>query len=250
MTGSRNARPIIILRGCIMPFDGFTQHALDYFIAIRFDNSKSNFELNRRNYLEHVKAPLCELHAELAPVMLAIDPAICVRRGRCVSGAFNDARFSRADPVKEYMYLHFCAEKNDLSDDVPGFFMDASHDGYRCGLQIYHHTAGGMKTLRDAALTDPEKFRAAIGGIGKSFNLEGEDYKTDRRPDAPPDLKPWLNKKSWWVGRARPIDAAFRSPGLVRELAEGFKTLAPLYVFIVKSLSDPRVRSGRAIKKM
>jgi len=195
-----------------VPFTGFTRETQGFFIAVKFDNSRENFIANKAAYDEHVKRPLVELFEELAPIVRAIDANICARRGRCVSGAYNDARFSRAEPIKEYMYLHFCAEIKS-GKDVPGFFFDASHDGYRFGLQLYHVTAAGMRAIRSAAADDYKKFSRIVESVEAAgrFSLEGADYATDRCPGAPEQLKGWLNKKTWRVCENRTIDGAFLS---------------------------------------
>lgn len=220
-----------------MPFQGFTGQTCAYFFSIRFDNSKSNYEENKQLYLDHVKTPLRQLHAELVPVVLDIDENICVKQSRCVSGAYNDARFSKADPLKGYMYLHFCAQTG-RDTDIPGFFMDASCDGYRYGLQIYHRTTKGMKALRDAAFENQTRFSALISDTLEkhAFSLEGEDYKTDHYPDVKPEVKQWLNKKSWWIGANCPVDEAFLSSALSTKLADGFQALAGVYRFMAGAL--------------
>jgi uncharacterized protein (TIGR02453 family) len=222
-----------------MPFQGFTEKTLEYFLNIYLDNSKSTFEANRQLYTEHVREPLRALHEALVPVMLGIDSNICVKQSRCVSGAYNDARFSRSDPVKSYMYLHFCAETG-RENDIPGFFMDASYDGYRYGLQVYHRTTQGMTKLRDAVLANEKRFLGIVDTIENQgvFQLEGDSFKKDHFPAAPPRLKNWLNRKSWWIGRTNMPEEDFFSEGLVKRLAKGYKALRELYGFISHELEE------------
>ena len=220
-----------------MPFRGFTEETLNYFLSVQIDNSKSNFERLRPLYYEHVRDRLRYLHEELVPAMLEIDSDICVKRNRCVSGAYNDARYSKAEPVKGYMYLHFCAG-TERKEDIPGFFMDASYEGYRFGMQIYHGTPAGMKKLRETAEADIKNFSRIISDIEKNdlFALSGSDYKTDRCPGASPEIKKWLNKKSWLVRAERPADGIFFTREFADLLADGFGSLKPLYLFAVRGL--------------
>jgi uncharacterized protein (DUF2461 family) len=222
-----------------MMFHGFTEKTLEYFLSICLDNSKSNFESLRALYQEHVKTPLYALYEELLPVIQGIGQTVCVKRSRCVSGAFNDARFSSSDPVKAYMYLHFCAETS-RDNDIPGFFMDASHDGYRYGLQIYHRTTQGMTRLRDYALVNERRFSGIIRDIKDrdEFLLEGESYKKERYLSVNEPVKGWLNRKSWWLGRTCPPDDAFFSPALVKYLGEGYQSLQLLYGFMCEGLMN------------
>ena len=220
-----------------MLFTGFTPQTSEYFIKMNMDNSKAHFEENRDLYTQHVKQILRALHEELVPAMLSIDGEICVRQARCVSGAYNDARFSRNEPIKTYMYLHYCSETG-RDSDVPGFFMDASHEGYRFGLQIYHRTARGMQALREAALNDAKHFSRLVDTVDTSemFVLEGTDYKRDHFLDASGRIRHWLNKKSWWIGCSRNIDDAFLSDALANDLTEGFLFLSDIYFFMLNSL--------------
>ena len=220
-----------------MSFTGFFRQTCDYFFSIYSDNSRENFAENKAVYNECVKTPLIELHSELVPVINNIDGNICVRQSRCVSGAYNDARFSKASPIKGYMYLHFLATGRET--DVPGFFMDASFEGYRYGLQLYHATTKGMRSLRESAYNKQEHFAELVSGIEVRdiFSLEGKDYKTDRYPDVSTQTKGWLNKKCWWIGADLPIDEDFLSAVLSKKLADGFISLAPMYEFIKEALS-------------
>lgn len=220
-----------------MTFQGFSEKTLEYFIRIRLDNSRAAFESLRADYNAHVKTPLLALHEALVPVISAIDPNLRLRPARCVSGAYNDARFSRTEPIKTYMYLHYRAG-TDRGTDIPGFFMDASADDYRYGLQLYHPTTAGMALLRDAVLSDSRRFTGIVRDIERRglFTLEGDMYKKDRYPDAPPALKDWLNRKRWWLGRTHVPDGLFFSPDLTAALAEGFQSLSPLYRFISEAV--------------
>lgn len=220
-----------------MPFNGFTDETIEYFLKVCLDNSKSNFEANRALYNDHVRTPLRALHEALMPFMLEIDKDICSKQSRCVSGAYNDARFSKSAPIKSYMYLHYRAETG-RETDIPGFFMDASYDGYRYGLQIYHRTTQGMAKLRDAVLENSAHFFELAADIDSQgeFALEGDSYKKDHHPDAPPALKNWLNIKSWWLGRTSPPDTPFFSSSLIDLLGSGFRSLGGLYHFILEAL--------------
>ena len=221
-----------------MSFQGFTDKTIEYFLNISLDNTKSNFEANRALYNEHVKAPMRELYESLVPAMLELDPNICAKPSRCVSGAYNDARYVKANPMKTYMYLHFCAETG-REDDVPGLFMDASYNGYRYGLQLYHRTTQGMTVLRDAVQKQKKAFFKIIRDVETAgFMLDGDDYKKDRFPAAERPLKTWLNKKSWLILKSGKPDDVFFSSDLTAKLSESFIALKDLYDFMTDALKE------------
>lgn len=212
-------------------FSGFSQDTALYLNQIALDNSKSNYERLKPLYQSAVRQPLRDLHAALLPTVLDIDPRICIRPARCISGAFNDLRFSRAEPLKTYFYLHFIAERG-RKDDLPGFFIDADCRSYRYGLALYHGTSGYMQAVREKALESPAPFERALDtafSSGHAFAWQGEVFKRDRYIGADALLHGFLMRKSWCLACV-PCDAsALYTPALVSLLAYAFEALAPLY---------------------
>ena len=80
------------------------------------------------------------MYYELYNYFGKLDSDLLSNKRRCLSSAYNDARFSKDAPIKEYFYLRFkLATIN--KKNAPGFFFDASLTGYRFGLNIYHSDA-------------------------------------------------------------------------------------------------------------
>lgn len=118
-----------------------------YFADIKFNNNKNFFNEHKTEYVKYVKTPLFELYNDLADALIKIDKEIDFKIHRCVSTPYTDACFSRENPIKEYMYIHFklfCDRKT----DIPGFFFDASPDNVRFGFRLYKQTAAGMDKIR------------------------------------------------------------------------------------------------------
>jgi uncharacterized protein (DUF2461 family) len=102
-------------------FQGFNEYTTRYYEAIRKENCKNVHKENERLYLEGVKYPLEELYFELYNYFDRVDDDLLSNKRKCISSAYNDARFCREAPIKEYFYIRFKLDKIDKKIDI--YFM-------------------------------------------------------------------------------------------------------------------------------
>ncbi len=88
-------------------FQGFNESTIRYYEAIRKENSKEVHNENKQEFLEGVKYPLEDLYFELFNYFSRFDSDLLSDKRRCISSAYNDARFCREAPIKEYFYIRF-----------------------------------------------------------------------------------------------------------------------------------------------
>ena len=223
-------------------FTGFSRQTLEYFWGAYLDNTKSFYENHKKLYLDHVKAPLQLLHQMLTPIALEIDPQIDAIPTRCISRAFNDFRYTgKLYPIKDYMYLHFCASVTDTKLDTPGVFFSANYSHWSCGFSVYHASNSGMAAFRREILDHVEEFSKIACQINDAgISLIGEEYKKDRYPEMPSLIKSYLNKKRFYLSVEYPTDHLLDSPAIVDEITKIWRTLAPLYQFYYRALKRER----------
>ena len=220
-------------------FNGFNEKTTEYFWGVCLDNSKSYYEKNKQNYIDYIRDPLRLLHRELAPVVMEIDESMCMIPGRCISRAFNDFRYTgKMYPVKDYMYLHFCASVANEDADTPGLFFSANHSEWSCGFFVYHATNAGMAAFRKSVLQNMDEFSAIVETLDKNPHIQliGEDYKRDHYPDILSNVRRYLNKKRFYLVFKQPINDLFCSSVLVNTIAQTWRLLAPMYHFYMNSL--------------
>ena len=220
-------------------FDGFRKQAIEYFWGAYLDNSKSYYEKNKQIYISQIRNPLRLLHQELMPIAQEIDPSICVTPGRCISRAFNDFRYSgKIYPIKDYMFLHFCATVANEEADTPGLFFSANHREWSCGFFVHHATNAGMMDFRKSVLENSTDFSAIVSSVHANphIQLNGEDYKRDHYPDVSDLIKQYLNKKRFSLSAKYSLDYLLDSSELVGEVADIWRLLAPMYHFYMHSI--------------
>lgn len=226
--------------GVVDMFEGFDEKTSEFFFRMTLNNSKAYLQENIETYNSYVKHPLRELHSELSRIVLDIDSNICIMPGRCISGIYNDVRFGNKDtPLRNYMWVRFkcmCSRET----DIPGFFFDASYDGFRYGMRIYKMTSGGMGKIRAAILKDARGFKKLSGRLDEDGVFEncGKEYVKDHYPEQEPSLKKWLNKKEFFIHRTQAAKGKYYSHELVDELSAGYRSLADIYLFIKRALAD------------
>ena len=64
-------------------FQGFNSDLLSFYADIRFHNEKAFMDAHRKEYYQKVRDPFYAFIAEMAPVMLSIDPDMEVRPSAC-----------------------------------------------------------------------------------------------------------------------------------------------------------------------
>lgn len=76
-------------------FQGFNSDLLSFYADIRFHNEKAFMDAHRKEYYQKVRDPFYAFIAEMAPVMLSIDPDMEVRPAKCLSRINRDTRYSQ-----------------------------------------------------------------------------------------------------------------------------------------------------------
>lgn len=218
-------------------FQGFNESTIKYFEAIRRENSKNNYKANEQLYFEGVKEPLEELYYELFNYFNEVDSALLSSKRRCVSSAYNDARFCREEPIKEYLYIRFKLDKGDKKS-APGFFLDASLEGYRYGMSIYKPETKDMEKIREYFLDNKYSAIDAIRkyNVAGLLELQGDVYKRDNYPEADSVLKPLLGRKRLAFVKEKELDDTFFSRKLLEYILEAYDSVLDIYQLMKEAL--------------
>lgn len=218
-------------------FQGFNESTIKYYEAIRRENSKSNYKTHESLYLEGVKEPLEELYYELFNYFGNVDSALLSSKRRCVSSAYNDARFCREEPIKEYLYIRFKLDKGDKKS-APGFFLDASLEGYRYGMSIYKPEPKDMEKIREYFLDNKYSAIDAVQKFNEAglLELQGELYKKVHYPEADTVLQPLLERKRLAFVKESALDETFFSRKLLEDMLASYDSVQNIYQLMKEAL--------------
>lgn len=219
-------------------FQGFNESTIRYYEAISKENCKNIYKENEHLYLEGVKYPLDELYFELYNYFNEVDrDLLSSNRRRCISSAYNDARFCSGSPIKEYFYIRFKLNKMDKKN-VLGFFFDASLDGYKFGLNIYNQDAGGMNKIRDYILDNKHFAKKVIEDFNETSLLEiqGEKYKKAYYPKEDIILQEWLERKKISFTHEENLSAIFYEREILDYILSAFDSAKKVYFMLKEAL--------------
>lgn len=218
-------------------FRGFNISTIKYYEAIKKENSKKIYNENVILYLEGIKYPLDELYMELYNFFGERDGDLLSNKRRCLSSAYNDARFCQETPIKEYFYIRFKLDKGDRKNML-GFFFDASLDGYKYGLNIYHMDARGMERIRDYILDNRHFASEVIEKFNKSnlLELQGEKYKKPSYADENTVLQEWLERKRISLIHEEPLNQCFYERAILERICSAFDSATDVYFMLKEAL--------------
>lgn len=179
---------------------------------------------------------------DLGDFMLGIDLSfeIAPAVNGTISRIYRDTRFSKdKSPFRDCLWITFKGAGKDWARWSIGYFLEINATWYRYGLGFYDAAPDIMAQFRTQLDDEPEKFLKAIDFFDKqnTFALEGEKYKRPKGADKPEPIHTWYNHKSFYLCCKRKNDKAIRSGQLVDDLQAGFGVTAPLYHYLLDTIT-------------
>jgi uncharacterized protein (TIGR02453 family) len=150
-------------------FTGIPQAALDFYVSLHADNTRSFWQANKATFEQQVRAPvqaLCDELAEFGPFHLF--------------RPHNDLRFSKNKPPYKDHQGAFAE-----SEGGAGYYLHVGADGLLCGAGYYSMAADQLARFRDAV--DDDRTGAELVAIGRAAERAGyrlgamEELKTAPR---------------------------------------------------------------------
>lgn len=216
-------------------FTGFTENTIHYLNNLRLNNNKTWFEENRFEYEQHLLGKFKELVTALMPAMLEIDPFMDTRVNKCISRIHRDVRFTKdKSPYRSNMWFSIKREYKDWKQE-PTFYFELFPDGYRFGMGFYDIPKELLEKIRKMIEMEDEHFLEmhAAYKAQKLFRLEGDFYKRTLNEAIPEEYRVWYQKKEIFFVCDRKLDQLLFSEELVKELADSFRKLLPMYQFFL-----------------
>ena len=209
-------------------FEGFSEAATQFLWGIRFNNTRSWFEVNKQTYLDHVQRPIRALAQEVFETFSQAHPELdlLVR----VSRIYRDARrLHGRGPYKSNLWFSL-RPGDEAWSERPVFWFEIRPEGYAYGMGIYAARPATMARFRQQIDQGSGEMRKLAQTFAQQsrFTLDAEEYKRSKGT-VPVPLDQWYNRKSVDLSCTCPVDAILYSRGLVDTLLDGFETLLPYY---------------------
>ena len=217
----------------ITKFTGFTPATIQFFRDLEENNYKPWFEANKTVYEKELQLPFKALVTAMTPAMYNIDNRFELRPHRVLSRIYRDTRFSKdKSPYKTCLWMTFQRQVADWMN-FPGYFMELSAEGYLLGMGLYAAKKQTMEEFRSRIEDDPTHFRSISEELTtkRGFSIEGELYKRPLPNELDEYFQPWMQRKSVWLMKKRPIGEEVFNEDILRILEEDFTSMKDLYNF-------------------
>lgn len=220
----------------------FSKGTIDFLKSLKENNNKEWFEQNRDIYNDVLLLPMKHISKQLEPVMRNIDPFIETSPsvGKSVSKIYRDLRFSNdKTPYRTEAWVSFKRPKR-LIENSPEFFLYFTTEEYQIGMGYYCSTPENMARYRRNVIIDNDEFSDFIDSFNSRHDIEafGEEYKKKMASYLPEKFQPWMQKKTLYISRTRPIDELFYSEDIIPLTADIFNFSAKLYGFFINNVDD------------
>ncbi len=212
-------------------FSGFSSKTSEFFLDIRFHNSKEFMDAHRDEYYQAVRAPFYALIEDLQDTMLQIDSDFETRPHKCLSRINRDVRFTKdKSPYRDHLWFAFRKEGVD-KHGMPFYWFELSPDFTTWGLGIWGENKGFTEVLRRKLLAYPDDYTQLLNvAQASSFILKGAEAK---RLYIPPGVDekvlPLYQKKEIYFEKDHPSFKLAMSKKLSPTLKKDFIKLKPLY---------------------
>lgn len=219
-------------------FSGFSQQTVDFMWNLRFNNNKPWFEEHKDDFIRDFQNPMKELGKEVFDQIASDFPKYGFIHK--VSRIYKDARRVKdGEPYRSNMW--FCIEKPaEEWTATPVFWFEVAPEAWSFGLGYYAAKAATMAKLRARIEKNPKAFEKLVAPFEShdEFTLDGEEYV--RKKTAPTKkTERWYNFKSFSLISSNAIDDELFSSELKERVVSGFKSLMPLYDYLITLDSDP-----------
>lgn len=214
----------------------FSARSLDFIFENMLNDSKVWFSEHKEEYRQCIVLPFQELIEKLTPTMLEIDRKL-ICDPKKLSRIYRDARYAKGKSIfRDYVWYTF-SRTRDMYKSLPGFYFSISPNGFDYGCGYYYASTESMEEIRSLILKGDKSFSAALKAYKgqQVFSLGGDMYKRDRFPDASPERKEWLNRRSIFLScESKDFELLF-SDKLAEKIAADFKAIAPVYQLFMKA---------------
>lgn len=204
-----------------MRFEGFGEHAVEYYDGLLADNSRTYYEDNKQTYLEHVRGPMEALLAELEPEFGEFGTGKVFR-------PYRDLRFTK----DKTPYKTHCGGVIERGRGGGAFYVELSSAGLLVGGGCFHTEPDQLTRFR--AAVDDERRGAELEELlaplcRKGWQRRGDRMRTKPRgvPAEHPRLE-LLRHRTLFVIRRWEPDDLLHERGLLRRVSSAWRQVRGL----------------------
>ena len=218
-------------------FKGIKGEDIELLCINRFNDSREFYEEHKEQLKQGITVPMRQIMLDLSDLMYDIDEQMCTDPGRSVSRIYRDTRGNRSKTkYRENMWMFFRRYKKEYPQ-APFYFFEFFPDRYGFGLVFWTWRVTHFHIVHEMILEQPRRFLKAVKACedaGLEFDCR-DVYKKDRYPDAPKELKKYLQSKNMSFCYYSSDMLKISTPALIDDLRNAFDKARPMYEFFIEA---------------
>ncbi len=222
----------------------FGPELFEFLADLEVNNDREWFAANKQRYDEHLLEPALAFIEAFGPRLEKISShfrADARPSGGSLFRIYRDTRFSKdKSPYKTNLGIHFRHERA-KDAHAPGFYLHIGPGEVFGGGGIWQPDTGAATRIREAIVTDPDRWKRATRSRAFASRLELGGDSLKRVPSWADPEHPFADdlKRKGFFAWARLDEDDVVAPGFVDEYAKICRTAAPLMQFLCDALDVP-----------
>lgn len=211
-------------------FEGFDKELSDFFIELRFNNTKEWMDRNRERYFRLAKEPMESFAKDISDELTSLTGE---RIQYSISRINRDIRYSRnKDPYRDNRWVVFKKFDGQWKHRAVVYY-EMGADYYEIGMGMYDSKPDFMKAYRKKIDSNPAEFERLIEKYDMGiYHLYGEKYKKPFAGERSTLLNDWYCRKYIGLGYRKDIDKNVLSRDILDICVKEFMSFMPLVDYI------------------
>jgi len=217
-------------------FTGIPSEGLFLLSRNKFEDSKEFYEAHKTQLKALVFTPMQQIAEDLSEDFTRLDPKMNLLPGRIISRARRDTRFTKEKHLyRDNIWITFTRPKEEpMLWPCMWFEVKPEEGEWNAGVCIYGATPAYMQFVRSRIQEDAEGFLAAADeAISAGAEMMPDAFKREKFPDAPENLKPYLNAKGFIFMHTSKDLALLAGAALVDELRRLYGAYGSMYRWLL-----------------
>ena len=221
-------------------YKGIQPETIELLSLNRFHDSKAFYEAHKEELKQGATIPMRQMVLDLSDLLCDLDPLMDTSPTYIVSRIRRDTRRTKSKLLyRENLWVMFRRNKFEYPF-APVYWFEFKPEGYAYGLGMWTGKPAQFDEVRKLIVKEPERWLNAVDCAEKAGLKYATDefYKKDKIPNAPEELKKYLNAKSMvfcvWKKNLKRI----ATTKIIDDMRKMIKTSSPMYEFLIEAYDN------------
>lgn len=221
-------------------YSGIKPEIIELLAINKFNDSKSFYEEHKEELKQGATVPMRQIILDLSDLCSDLDPLMDTNPTYLVSRIRRDTRRTKNKMLyRENLWLMLRRNKF-AYPFAPFYWFEFSPEGYSYGMALWMARPAQFDHVRRLILKEPERWFNAIAATEQAGLTYGcwDYYKKDRIPEAPEELKQYLNAKNMEFVKHNSNLRRLETTDIIDELRYMISVSSPMYEFLIEAYDN------------